>query len=268
MNMEIMPGSVLAQDKPLYNPKRLGELLQQAKGNRTIQQYAEDVGLNRNLVGALLNGKSEKPPSKTSIYKLMDRTKAKPQNGVLLNQVLRAAGYETIAPTEGASHQVGIPLALASVAPTRFSDVDSPSRPMSMFLDLLIKEHIGSAFDIHFRSGWFEIADAETQRRETYVGISAFCGNEGNVESVKVLVKALLIDALMARDSEKPPKDRFFFILTNQERIYDFARSLPNFGKAMAVLMSNGAAFFKSAPIGGENDSGALNWLPTDELSE
>lgn len=75
------------------NMDRLIQLIQLAKGDRSIRTYAEMSGISASNISRILNGKLAKTPSKEMLERLTSAD-AKPQNGVTLEDLLLEAGYQ------------------------------------------------------------------------------------------------------------------------------------------------------------------------------
>lgn len=232
-----------------FDKQRLSDLTRLVMGNRSMVQFSHDTGLNRGLIGTIINKKLDNPPSQRSIYRMMSPT-AMPQNEVSLNDMLAAAGY---APTSGESVDPVIPLQLSDFVLASYAS--SPSRPLSLFLDFLIGSGIEQNVDVRFRGGWFEVAGTDTSNR--YVGINAFRTKNTDLEITKVLLKANLLDTLSTAESVKGLGDKAYYILTNDQAVYDFALTLPRLGaKSMSVLLSDSGLteFITGAAVGERND--------------
>lgn len=234
-----------------FDKQRLSDLTRLVMGNRTMVQFSHDTGLNRGLIGTIINKKLDNPPSQRSIYRMMSPA-AMPQNNVPLNDVLAAAGY---APTAGEGVNTVIPLQLSDLVLASYAT--SPSRPLTLFLDLLLKSGMERDVDIRFRGGWFELTGTDTGNR--YVGINAFRKENVGLEITKVFLKANLLDTLSTAESVKGLGDKAYYILTDDQAVYDFALTLPQLGaKSMSVLLSNGklTQFVEGAAVGGGNGTG------------
>lgn len=72
-----------------FNKKEFGELLEKAKGNRTINKYASDAKVDAGYISRLIRGLINTPPSASVIKKLA----SKAYNGVTPEDLLYQAGY-------------------------------------------------------------------------------------------------------------------------------------------------------------------------------
>lgn len=235
-----------------FDKQRFSDLTRLVMGNRTMVQFSHDTGLNRGLIGTIINKKLDNPPSQRSIYRMMSSA-AMPQNNVSLNDMLAAAGY---VPSSGEGVSTVIPLQLSDLVLASY--VSSPSKPLTLFLDLLIRSGIEQNVDIRFRGGWFEVTGTDTGNR--YVGINAFRREDVDQEFAKVFLKANLLDTLSTAESVKGISDKAYYILTNDQAVYDFALTLPQLGaRSMSVLLSDSelTQFVEGAAVGGENDTGS-----------
>lgn len=234
-----------------FDKQRLSDLTRLVMGNRTVVQFSHDTGLNRGLIGMIINKKLDNPPSQRSIYRMMSSS-AMPQNNVPLTDMLAAAGY-TPAAGEGVSPTA--PLQLSDLVLTGCTS--TPSRPLTLFLDFLIEYGIERDVDVRFRGGWFEVAGIETGDR--YVGINAFRKEGVDPEITKVFLKANLLDTLSTAESVKGLDNKAYYVLTNDQAVYDFALTLPQLGAgSMSVLLSDSelTEFIDGAAIGEEDNMG------------
>ena len=71
----------------------LGELVKRAKGNRTLEEYSKDSGIDATTISKMIRGKYV--PRKTKVYEDLTSLKAAPQGGVTCEQLLKAAGYSS-----------------------------------------------------------------------------------------------------------------------------------------------------------------------------
>ena len=68
--------------------EKLANLIDKARGERSLRQYASDAGLNHNVLFRIRNGSYN--PGLTVLQKLAN---ADPQNGVTLEDFMHAAGF-------------------------------------------------------------------------------------------------------------------------------------------------------------------------------
>lgn len=246
--------NAVGSEKSAFDKQRLSELTRLVMGDRTVVQFSQDTGLNRGLIGMIINRKLDNPPSQRSIYRMMSST-AKPQNNIPLNEMLAAAGYAPAADEETANVPV-VPLQLSDLILTSYAA--SPSRPLTMLFDLLIQMKLDGQFEIHYHGGWFEIHGTDTGNK--YVGISAFRQEDTDLEIAKVLLKAHLLDTLSSDSYVKGLSEKAYYILTNDKDVYDFALTLPRLGAgSMSVLLSDSdlTEFIGGAAIGEESNADA-----------
>lgn len=190
-----------------FDKRRLSELVQAAAGERTISQYSDDSGLNRGLIGNIINEKLNRPPSRSSLYKLANPITAKPQNGVKIEALLDAAGY---------GHD-NIPISLnMGKGSLKIQDaiaasyMSSPTHSISMFLDLLIETNSLNPkrnVDIGMRGAWFWLKDIDKNTK--YIVIPAFCNHESGAESMMLTIPAMLLDTISTEESVKEPEKSY-----------------------------------------------------------
>ena len=239
-------------EKSAFNRQRLSELTRLVQGDRTVVQFSHDTGLNRGLIGMIINRKLDNPPSQRSIYRMMSSA-AKPQGGVNLNEMLCAAGYAPEA--EEGGHTV-IPLQLSDLVLA--SHTSSPSRPLTIFMDFLLEAGMETNMDIQYHGGWFEVTGIDTKNR--YVGINAFREKDSDLEITKLFLKANLLDTLSTAKQVQGLTAKAYYILTNDQAVYDFAQSLPRLGAgSMSVLLADNelTAFIDGAAIGAGDEKGS-----------
>ncbi len=78
--------------KGLSGKTELGSIINLARGNRSLREYAADAGVSYTAIYMMENG--EYTPSPKMIEKLTSK-KANPQNGITYEDVMNAAGYKT-----------------------------------------------------------------------------------------------------------------------------------------------------------------------------
>lgn len=71
----------------------LNNLIRLAQGNRSLRTYAEMSGVSASNLSRILNGRMAKTPSREMLEKLTSE-EAQPQNGITLESLLLAAGYQ------------------------------------------------------------------------------------------------------------------------------------------------------------------------------
>ena len=69
-------------------------LLKDAQGDRSLREYAEASGISASNLSRIMNSKTVKMPSRKMLEKLASENAA-PQNGITLEDLLIAAGYQT-----------------------------------------------------------------------------------------------------------------------------------------------------------------------------
>lgn len=241
-----------ASEKSAFNKQRLSELTRLVQGDRTVVQFSHDTGLNRGLIGMIINRKLDNPPSQRSIYRIMSPA-AKPQGGVTLNEMLDAAGY---APATEEAGQTIIPLQLSDLVLA--SHRSSPSRPLTIFLDFLLEAGLETNMSIEFHGGWFEVAGQDTKNR--YVGINAFREKDADLEITKLFLKANLLDTLSTAKHVEGLDKKAYYVLTNDQAVYNFAQSLPRLGAgSMSVLLADSelTEFIDGSAIGADDVAGS-----------
>ncbi|QHQ63463.1 hypothetical protein Ana3638_24020 [Anaerocolumna sedimenticola] len=72
-----------------FNKKEFANLINKAKGSRTMTKFAEDAGLSVAHISRMINMKLEVPPTPDTIRKLVDRE----MNGVTYEDLMIASGY-------------------------------------------------------------------------------------------------------------------------------------------------------------------------------
>ncbi|PKM75772.1 MAG: hypothetical protein CVU90_15860 [Firmicutes bacterium HGW-Firmicutes-15] len=82
-----------------FDKQRFAYLLSQAKGNRSINQYGADSGVDPAYISRLLRGLIDRSPGANIIRKLADNA----HSGVTIPDLLTAAGYLN---AEGYSHEI------------------------------------------------------------------------------------------------------------------------------------------------------------------
>lgn len=239
--------TIVADDstKPIqYNPQRLANLCRLYIGDRSVVSFASEVGLSRSFVAHLVCAQLPSRPSKRSLLKFTDEEKAKAQNNIRREDILKAAGYSDLLKdinsiqkrTEGTVPAYGkLPMADAIA---RYYFADLPLLPMHMFTDLLVDNLNRGELDINVsvKTGTFRISHAVSNT--TFFGIPAYCDRNEGIELMKDSVKVRLVEALCA--SQKVEGSVCFCILTDRREIYDnFCRNLPELpGKSINVLLT------------------------------
>lgn len=74
---------------PNFDKERFAQLLERAKGNRSINEYALHSGVSAAYISRLLRGLVETPPGAVVIKKLA----SKAQGGITIEDLMAAAGY-------------------------------------------------------------------------------------------------------------------------------------------------------------------------------
>ena len=74
---------------PEFDKKVFGELLENAKGDRSINNYALHSGVDASHISRFIRGLVKNPPSPTTIKKLSDHA----QNDVTYEELMEAAGH-------------------------------------------------------------------------------------------------------------------------------------------------------------------------------
>jgi transcriptional regulator with XRE-family HTH domain len=83
--------AILMAGRPVivFDKERFAELLEKAKGNRSIRQYGQHCGVDAGYISRLLRRLLDQPPSADVIRRLASRAYA----GVTVEELLAAAGY-------------------------------------------------------------------------------------------------------------------------------------------------------------------------------
>ena len=74
-----------------FDKKKFAEQLEQAKGNRSINEYARECGISAAHISRLLRQMIDTAPSPDTIEKLV----SKAHNGITYYQLMQSAGYLT-----------------------------------------------------------------------------------------------------------------------------------------------------------------------------
>lgn len=73
----------------MFDKIKFKELLEKARGNRTIQKYAEESGVSRAYISKYINLRLDNPPNPDVIKRLADAA----YNGITYEDLMEAAGY-------------------------------------------------------------------------------------------------------------------------------------------------------------------------------
>lgn len=208
--MEAKQREIQAMREPDF--VKLAQLSKLAIGSRTLKDFAQVSELSEGFLSRLTTGKLKSAPTRRSLAKLMAES-SKPQNGVSLSDVMRAAGYPFNEP------------ALRTVRGTVPEDTDevpaivqTAAFPTYLVASTLENSgQLGGGFSSKSQREMFVI---EPKNGPSIVGIPAFCSALGDaVEDEIRETKWNLMMALSIYGSDR--KDRVYIILTNQRSLYD-----------------------------------------------
>lgn len=206
-----------------FDRDRLQTLVNLAKGERSIVEYSRDSGVNRELIGELVSGKSKRPPTRTSLSKLVSAS-AMPRANITLYDLLDAAGY----PAEEPASKLSLGSAIAAVC-------SSPHLALMMLLDLLKQRMATSDFDAELYGSWFLIKERNSNQK--FVGINAFCDKSSYAEVTCFSMLTLVLETLTKSEHREDISNWTYFILTNDSLVFESAKHLPRLGGRPTVVL-------------------------------
>lgn len=229
-----------------YEQKELGELINRARGNRTVSQFAAQAGVSRSTVSDLIHCRMPSKPTKRTLMKLFHKN-AEPAAGTL-QEALRLAHY---APYE---RQNGTENSKASVI-----------KPLQMLLELLIETaQISLQFQVDMGpNGRTAIVDSATRRK--FIGLPAFRNETMSAAETELILKAMLLDEVFSEDAEKG--EATYMILVDDEEVYGRAAQLPLLQcRAMYVVLTDQEhnRFYRGLEIRRAGET--AQWVPGDPL--
>ncbi|WP_313558822.1 helix-turn-helix domain-containing protein [Ruminiclostridium cellobioparum] len=110
-----------------FQKDKFGELLNAAKGNRKINEFANIVGVTRVYISQYINGKLNTAPSPELIKRIAENAR----NNITYNDLMIAAGYISNSDIEVDSNQIKVKNALNSLGID-----DLPNELIEMFDDI------------------------------------------------------------------------------------------------------------------------------------
>lgn len=222
-----------------YNPSRLSELAQLAIGTRSIADFCEQTQLSKSFVSRILNAKLSGPPSKRTLCKFAG-SHASPQNGVRLEDMLVAAGYDTTIDTSMSSKHCpsegDYETTLTNMVQMHFSEF--PAFGLSILINALMTKGYGTEYSIEFQPSVFSLEIKQlTDFDLKIVCIPAFCNSESGIMNIQVSVLTRLI---LSMSHYAVDKSIFFVMTDNDQLYYELINSLPVVPKMkLAVLLIN-----------------------------
>lgn len=214
---------VASKSAVAFDKEKMQALIRVAKGERTILEYSRDSGVNRELIGELINGKAQRPPSRASLKKLVCAA-AKPRGDVSLYDLFTAAGYLT----DDMVGKLSLGSAIASIC-------SSPNLALALLLDTLKRCMPTRNFDAELHGGWYLVKDRESNLK--YVGINAFCEDRSYAEATLFSMTSLILETLSVKEHREDLENRVYIILTNERVVYDKAKSLPKPGDRPTFIL-------------------------------
>ncbi len=222
---------------------KLAQLSKLAIGSRTLRNYAQISGLSEGFLSRLTTGKLKSAPTRRSLAKLMAES-SKPQNGVTLSDVMRAAGYPFHEPTHRAV--MGMVSEDTEEVPAEVRTAAFPT-----YLVASILESSGQLEGNFSSKSQREMFIIEPKNGPSIVGIPAFCSALGDaVEDEIKESKWNLMMALSIYGSDR--KDRVYIILTNQRSFYDKfdeSRLVTANGEFYLALTEDYKSFIAQRPV-------------------
>jgi len=206
--MEVMQKESQAMRGPDF--ARLAQLSKLAIGGRTLREFSEISELSEGFLSRLTTGKLKSAPTRRSLAKLMADT-SKPQNGISLAEVMRAAGYPyTESERKTARHD--LPVGTEEV-PAVTMTAAFPTYLVASALES--SGQLGRNYSSKNQREMFVI---EPKNGPSIVGIPAFCALDAVEDEIREAKWNLMMAlSIFGTDS----KDKFFIILTNQKALYD-----------------------------------------------
>lgn len=186
-----------------FNKERLAELSKLAIGGRTLKDFSKISGLSEGFLSRLTTGKLKSAPTKRSLVKLMS---CKPQNGITLNDVMNAAGYQFEGAINEQKEENILPENISTAAFASYITAAALEKSGQLEQDYLLRNR-RDIFIIMPKQG------------KDIIGIPAFCFNDSSVDDEIKDIKWRLMMALSIYQDES--KDKFFVILTNQKSLYE-----------------------------------------------
>lgn len=189
---------------------RLAQLSKLAIGGRTLREFSEISELSEGFLSRLTTGKLKSAPTRRSLAKLMADT-SKPQNGISLAEVMRAAGYP-YAESEQKTTSHDLPVGTAEVPAVTMTAA------FPTFLVASTLENSGQLGRNYSSRNQREMFVIEPKNGPSIVGIPAFCALDAVEDEIREAKWNLMMAlSIFGTDS----KDKFFIILTNQKALYD-----------------------------------------------
>ena len=185
-----------------FNKERLAELSKLAIGGRTLKDFSKISGLSEGFLSRLTTGKLKSAPTKRSLVKLMS---CKPQNGITLNDVMNAAGYQFEGAINEQQEENILPENISTAAFASYITAAALEKSGQLEQDYLLRN----------RKDIFIIMPKNEKK---IIGIPAFLFNNDSVDEEIKDIKWRLMMALSIYQNESGTK--FFVILTNQRDLY------------------------------------------------
>lgn len=189
-----------------YDNDLLANLGRKVIGSRKIVEFCKEVNLSSSFVSRLINGKLPNQPTKNSLYKFVA---VNPQNGITVDDMLIAAGYNLGNTNENGDKKT---LKLSDKIFMRYST--SPTFGISEVINALVKKGI-KQFLIDLEPEIFKI---KIDSFPDLIVIPAYCNDSNAIESVEMFTTQKLFITLSSYKKE----NSIFFVLTNEEEIFDF----------------------------------------------
>lgn len=206
--MEVMRKDSQAMREP--DLAKLAQLSKLAIGGRTLREFAEISELSEGFLSRLTTGKLKSAPTRRSLAKLMAET-SKPQNGISLAEVMRAAGYPYAEPVRKAVRD-SLPEGADEVP------VIAMTAAFPAFLVASTLEKSGQLGRNYSSKNQREMFVLEPKNGPSIVGIPAFCALDAVEDEIREAKWNLMMAlSIFGQDS----KDKVFIILTNQKALYD-----------------------------------------------
>ena len=187
-----------------FNKERLAELSKLAIGRRTLKDFSKASGLSEGFLSRLTTGKLKSAPTKRSLVKLMS---CKPQNGISLNDVMNAAGYQFEGIIKEHEEENNLPENISTAAYAPYITALTLEKSGQLEQDYLLRN----------RKDIFVIMPK--QGKDIIIGIPAFLFHNDSVDEEIKDIKWRLMMALSIYQDES--KDKFFVILTNHRDLYN-----------------------------------------------
>lgn len=203
------------------NMELLAELGSKLIGKQRIDDFCKETGLSRSYVSRLLNKRLDAKPRRRSILRMFGNY-ANERNGVTINDLLTAAGYDSekgnLSDETTTQYADDGLLSLSDSIAIHYAE--NPTFGLSLFLNALIKMHYEHVFTIAYQPGMFTVKP--NSEEHVLCVIPAFCYDP---QGLKAVVLSALSRIIMALNFPHNLSNTYYFIMTNRKEIFDEFRN-------------------------------------------